>query len=292
MTDPRADERPLVVISDLHLGRPDMVATGSELDEIVDGASTLLINGDAAELHLEEYAETAHREIELLRDRCRASGTRLVLLAGNHDPLIVPRRHLSLARGTVLITHGDAVHEALAPWSDAASVIARRHREVMASHPESSRETLDVLFEACREAAVAEVEVADDMGVPTTPLTALAKPWKAFSILGFWMSHGRRLDRFAKRFQPSARIVIAGHSHRGGIAKVGDRTIINTGCFGVPGPALAVVTTGDGLEVRRIARRRRGGRWFIEPPPVHFEPGIRIEDEELPGSDAPRRIAS
>ena len=34
MTDPRADERPLVVISDLHLGRPDMVAFAREHEEI------------------------------------------------------------------------------------------------------------------------------------------------------------------------------------------------------------------------------------------------------------------
>lgn len=292
MTDPTSDDRPLVVISDLHLGRADMVAAAAELDELIDGASTLVINGDAAELHLDEHAAAAHREMDLLRDRCTTSNTRLVLLAGNHDPLIVPRRHLSLAQGAVLLTHGDAVHEALAPWSDTASVIARRHREVMRSHPESRRETLEVLFEACREAAVADTEVADEMGSPTTPLTALGKPWKLVSVLGFWFTHGRRLHRFATRFQPSARIVIAGHSHRGGVVNVGGRTIVNTGCFGIPGPALAVVASRDELEVRRIVRRRRGDRWFIDPMIVHAEHGIRITEDELPESDAPRRIAS
>ena len=269
-----------------------MVATAAELDELIDGASTLVINGDAAELHLDEHAAAAHREMDLLRDRCTTSNTRLVLLAGNHDPLIVPRRHLSLAQGAVLLTHGDAVHQALAPWSDTASVTARRYREVMDSHPESDRETLEVLFEACREAAIADTEVDSDLAAPTTPLTALGKPWKLISILGFWLSHGRRLHRFATRFQPSARIVIAGHSHRGGVVKVGGRTIVNTGCFGIPGPALAVVAADDRLEVRRIVHRRRSDRWSIDPLILHAEHGIRITQDELPESDAPRRIAS
>ena len=292
MTDPKADGRPLVVISDLHMGRPDMVATASQLDTLVDGASTLIINGDTAELQLDESSEVAYQELDRLRDRCRSSGTSLVLLAGNHDPEIVPRRHLMLAGGEVLITHGDAVHEALAPWSDASKIIARRHREVMGSKPASQRDTLETLFEACREAALAESNIDDELGAPTTILGAIAKPRKAAEILGFWLTHGWRLNRFAARFEPSARIVITGHSHRAGVQRVGGRTVINTGCFGTPGPALAVIFDDLGLEVRRVAQSRRSGSWFIQDGVVHADSGIRIRRDELPASDALQRVAS
>ena len=291
MTDSTSDERPLVVISDLHLGREDMVATASQLDGLIDGASTLVVNGDTAELQLPGTSETARLELDRLQARCRTSGTRLILLAGNHDPEIVNRRHLTLADGEILITHGDAVHEALAPWSDAAKIIARRHREVIESKPAAQRGTLETLFEACREAALAECEIDEEPLAPTTLFGAIGKPRKVFEILGFWLTHGRRLNRFASRFEPTARIVIAGHSHRAGVQRAGARTIINTGCFGTPGPALAVVCDDLGLEVRRVVQSSRGGCWSIQEGIMHAEPGIRIHPDELPSSDASRRLA-
>jgi predicted phosphodiesterase len=271
-------DRPTLVISDVHLGRAGMAATADELDELVDAASTLVINGDVAELHIEEWSAAAARELDRLRDRCRRSATRLVLLAGNHDPELTPRRHLVLAEDRLLVTHGDAVHESLAPWSDAAPIIRERHRDVLASMPESRRSSLDGLFEAAREAAKAECEALGDLGKPTTPFAALAKPWKLTAIGGFWLSHARRMNRFASAHAPSASVVLVGHTHRAGIERIGGRTIINTGCFGVPGPALGVVLGDDGLEVRRIRRRRThsGPRWSIGDRIVHHDPTIRL----------------
>ncbi len=271
-------DRPTLVISDVHLGRAGMVETADELDELVDAASTLVINGDVAELHVEEWSVAAARELERLRERCRRSDTRLVLLAGNHDPELTPRRHLVLANDQLLVTHGDAVHESLAPWSDAASIIRARHREVLAAMSEEKRASLAGLFEAAREAAKAECEALGDLGKPTTPYAALSKPWKLTAIGGFWLSHAGRMNRFASAHAPSASTVLVGHTHRAGIERVGGRTIINTGCFGVPGPALAVVIGDDELEVRRIIRRstRSGPRWSIGDHALHRDPTIRL----------------
>ena len=285
------DERPLVVISDLHMNRPDMVEHASQVDALVDGASTLVVNGDAAEVLREETSLEARLELDRLRERCLTSGTRLLLLAGNHDPRIVPRRHLMLAGGEILVTHGDVVHEALAPWSDTALISARRHREVIQAKPASERDTLETLFEACREAALAEAEVPEELGLPTTPLRVIARPRKIFDILGFWLTHARRLNRFADRFTPSARIVIAGHSHRAAVHRVGGRTIINTGCFGTPGPALAVMVNEDGLQVRRLEQSRRNGNWSIAEGVVHEDRDIHVRPGELPESDALRKAA-
>jgi predicted phosphodiesterase len=266
------------VISDVHLGRAGMVATADELEELVDSASTLIINGDVAELHVNQWSEAAARELERLRERCRRSGTRLVMLAGNHDPELTPRRHLVAAEGRLLITHGDAVHESLAPWSDAAPIIRARHRAVLASMPEDRRGSLDAIFEAAREAAKAECEALGDLGKPTTPFTALAKPLKIAIIGRFWLSHARRMHRFAAVHAPAASVVLVGHTHRASVERVGGRTIVNTGCFGVPGPALGVMIGDDGLDVRRLVRRSSGSgpRWSIGPRTLHTDPRIRL----------------
>ena len=282
-----SDLRPTLVISDVHLGRAGMVATADELDELVESASTLVINGDVAELHVERWTAAAARELDRLRDRCRRTDTRLVLLAGNHDPELTPRRHLILADGRMLITHGDAVHESLAPWSDAAEIIRARHRAVLAGIPASERHSLDAIFEAAREAAKAECEALGDLGAPTTPLSALSKPWKIALIGGFWLSHARRMHRFAEAHAPSASVVLVGHTHRAGVERIGDRTIINTGCFGVPGPALGVVLGDDGLGVRRVIRRgtSSGFRWRLGDRLLHADPTIRLGAEILDVED-------
>lgn len=273
-----SDSRPTLFISDVHLGRTGMVATADELDELVERVSTLVINGDVAELHVAEWTDAAARELDRLRARCGRSDTRLVVLAGNHDPELTPRRHLVLAEGRLLVTHGDAVHESLAPWSDAAGIIRARHREVLAAIPEDRRDSLEAAFEAAREAAKAECEALGDLGRPTTPLAALRKPWKIASIGGFWLSHARRMHRFADAHAPSASVVLVGHTHRAGIERIGGRTIINTGCFGVPGPALGVVLDERGLDVRRLVRHgsRSGSRWRIAERTLHRDPTIRL----------------
>ena len=45
-------QRAIIVISDLHLGRGGMVLDASELQPLVEEASTLIINGDTAETSL------------------------------------------------------------------------------------------------------------------------------------------------------------------------------------------------------------------------------------------------
>lgn len=279
------DDRPVLVISDLHLGRTGMTERAEEIAPLIDAASTLVINGDVAELHVQTWAEDAARELERLRERCRRSGTHLVVIAGNHDPEITRRRHLMLAGGMLLVTHGDAVHESLAPWSDAAGIIRARHREVIEGMPPSERQTLPALFEACREAAKAECETLGDLGPPTTPLGALAKPWKLLAISRFWWSHARKLDRFADLHAPTSRVILAGHSHRAAIERIGHRTIVNTGCFGIPGPALGVVLGPDGLEVRRILRERRNGSRSLGPIVLHRHAGVHLQASELPAED-------
>ncbi len=271
------DARPALVISDLHLGRSGMVEHASEIKPLVDSASTLIVNGDAAELHVPEFAERARAELEALRDLCLAADTRLVLLAGNHDPSIVARRHLELASGQVMVTHGDGVDPALAPWSQAASIIRRRFQEVQEGQRPDRRDSLEGVFEACRLAAIAEFDSSEGVHPPTRPLDFFTAPRRIAKILRFWMVHPSRMDRFAARFVPTAHVIVFGHSHRAAVVKRGTRTLINTGCFGTPGPALAVEFSEDGLAVRRLSRRR--SVWRSDLTCVHRIPDLRIDED-------------
>ena len=95
MTDPRADERPLVVISDLHLGRPDMVATGSELDEIVGSAG---IAGHAAKMRNQRAKghATGGARVGAERRRVRVALADRGALHAHRLPRLAPRRELVL----------------------------------------------------------------------------------------------------------------------------------------------------------------------------------------------------
>ena len=269
------DARPVLVISDLHLGRPDMVREARTLQPLLESASTLIVNGDAAELHLPECAGRAADELDDLRARCEAADTGLVLLAGNHDPDLVPWRMLELAEGRLMITHGDGVDEALAPWSEAAAIIRARFREVRSGQASSHHASIEGLFEACRLAALAEFESHEGIRPPTTVLGLLAAPRRFGEIVRFWLTHPRRIDGFVRRYRPDATVALVGHSHRAAIVRRGPRTVINTGCFGTPGPALGVHLAQEGLSVHRLHRRR--GEWRLDPRSIHTIGGLSLD---------------
>jgi UDP-2,3-diacylglucosamine pyrophosphatase LpxH len=276
-----SDERPVLIISDLHIGRPRMVETAEEVAPLVDAASVLIINGDCAELHIDRWADTAARELEALRERCRRAGTRLVLLSGNHDPQLSPDRHLMLADDSVFVTHGDAIDPALAPWSDSAAIIRHRRREVEDGQRTDERESLPGIFHACREAAAAEWLAHGDLGKPTSILEVMRKPQKIAAITRFWISNPKKVNAFADRHAPRSRAVIVGHSHRAGIRRIGSRDIINTGAFGVPGPALGVVLDERGLHVHRLIKR---GSWRLTTTVVHHDPACSLRAGGLEAS--------
>ncbi len=275
------NRRPILIISDMHLGRTGMVATADELAPLIESVEILVVNGDTAELHIDEWAAAARRELEALRDRCRRAGTRLVLLSGNHDPSLSPHRHLMLAGDSVFVTHGDAVDPAVAPWSDSARIILDRRREVEASQTPEERNSLAGVFRACREASEAEWEVHGDLGKPTTIFDTLLKPRRLAAITRYWVRNPRRMNGFADRFAPKSRVVLVGHSHRAGIRRIGSRDVINTGTFGIPGPALGVLIDERGLHVHRIVKRNG---WRLCTTVVHHDPRSTATLDELHAS--------
>ena len=129
---------PIIIISDLHLGSPKGIEKAESLLPIISLASTLIVNGDCAELHVEPYREAAAQQLEQLRSLCRDHQTELILLAGNHDPHISPNRYIIHKASGVFVTHGDVITDSVCPWSDSAAVMRKRHQEITAAQSEKA----------------------------------------------------------------------------------------------------------------------------------------------------------
>ena len=272
-------QRAILVLSDLHLGRGGMILDASELQPLVEEASTLIINGDTAELHVTCYRQRALEELDRLRQMCLRSDTRLLLLAGNHDPTLVHERYLIHEEQGIFITHGDVICESVAPWSEAARRMRQRHREVRGSMSDSERESFDAAFTACREAAIAEWNPDGDAGMPSTALGVLLKPKTLWHVVNFWRMQARLMNAFAERFVPSARLVLIGHSHRPQIRRFANRVVVNTGCYGFPGHPIAGVFDSEGFHARRIIRT--ANQWTLGTQTIYEDRSILFDASSL-----------
>ena len=275
--------QPIIVISDLHLGREGMVLAAEELEPLIREAGILIVNGDTAELHVSCYRQRAIEELDRFRALCLHHGTRLILLAGNHDPTLVQQRYIINREQGIFITHGDVIDEAVAPWSDAARRMRRRHREFIDSTPASQRHSMDTAFNACREAAVAEWDPDGDAGMPSTAGGVLLRPMTICRILGFWGSQARRINDFAARYVPESRLLLIGHSHRQRIRRFADRVVVNTGCYGFPGQPRAGIFDADGFHVRAITRQ--DGAWTLGPKRFYEDRSLFFDAESLDASE-------
>lgn len=256
----------LVILSDLHLGRYDGVRDARELESLVEPGAQLVLNGDTAEFQDPRVRDAAARAYDELTEIARSRSATLITLAGNHDPEISDARTLLAADGTVLVTHGDAFHPSVAPWSTRASAMRRAWEDSIAARPPQDRETLEAIFDAARAAGLAE---RDGHAHNTTRRTLIAHPRAIATIVGYWWNFARLASAFADRHFPTATIVIAGHSHHPGVQRFGHRTVVNTGSFARPCSPHAAVIEGDRLTLVPIRRRRtsRGRRYELADAP-------------------------
>jgi len=257
--------RRTLVISDLHLGRGG-IDLPRALEPVIAETDQLVLNGDVAELHLAHHRDAAARGLESLRRRAERLGVGITFLAGNHDPLIGPRRHLHLAGGAVFATHGDAVHPSLAPWSPSAGALQRAYLERLEAFPPQERARLESVLSASRDAASREWERSAVARGSGRPWRLLAHPLALLRISLFWREYPGLVADFALRHAPESRFVLVGHSHRPGAWRIGERTILNTGAFRVPHQPHAVRLDGDSISLVRLIRGDRRYRLAAPPP--------------------------
>lgn len=255
----------IVILSDTHMGRPDSVVRSPQmLRPLWRGASAVVVNGDVAEIHDPRYRVAAAQQVLQLHDLCEQDGVELTMLSGNHDPYISDTRHLLLADGTVFVTHGDALHPTIAPWSPSAARVRRAHDLALASLTPEDRGTLASRLSVCQHAAHEHWSEYEEALQHSALRQLIVRPWMAFQVLWYWHNVPELAQRFAQEYAPGARFFIFGHTHRQGIWRRGGLTLVNTGSFGFPGRPRAVVIEDGRLSVHRI-RRRNGEFCFVDP---------------------------
>jgi predicted phosphodiesterase len=247
-----------LVLSDLHLGRPSGVERAEAFETLLADFDRVIVNGDVAELHHAAFQADAELQLAIFRDICVSRGIKLDLIAGNHDPFVSETRSISLADGAIYVTHGDAFHPAVAPWSPFARTMRSAFDAALAGvAPGTADDT--ARFIAAREAAIAEWRVMGEGAHISTITSMAAHPGRALAVLRYWASYPGLATDWAERYSPQSGTVIVGHSHRAFHRNLQGRHIVNTGAFGFPGRPHAVVIEGTTLRLHPLVKR---GHYF------------------------------
>lgn len=260
----------LLILSDTHLGRPRQAAHSADaLRPLWQDAAHVIINGDLAELHHPDYRADAAREVLRLRELCAEDGVRLTVLSGNHDAHLTDLRHVLARDDRILITHGDALHPSIAPWSPEAARIEEAHDRAISRLDDPSAPTLAEWLSATQHAAHEEWLMRADHGASGSMWRIMLDPRCAWRVIWSWRNYPSLAAEFAGRFAPSAQLIVIGHTHRAGHWVVGDRVIMNTGSFGFPGRPHAVIVDGEtaSLWPIRVINRGHATRYALDTAP-------------------------
>jgi predicted phosphodiesterase len=259
MADPRT-----LILSDLHLAKPASELTKiDQLRPLWAGMDRLIINGDLAEVQASPYREEACEQVNRLIELCEADGVKLTIISGNHDAPLTDTRHVMLADGKILVTHGDVFSPGIAPWTPQAKELAEQTREKLESvDTQDLRARLKVSQQVAeREFDKPEVSSDDEGGI----IEFIKRPYLAIKLLWYWWTIPGKAARFAQRYRPAARVVIFGHSHRQGHWVRRRRLIINTGAFMFPGKPRAVLLEGSRLTVHDVKLQNKSAQLQQEP---------------------------
>ncbi|QDU63272.1 UDP-2,3-diacylglucosamine hydrolase [Planctomycetes bacterium Pan216] len=266
--DSRSLETPIVVLSDLHLAHPATYLKNPEfLRPLLDGARTLILNGDTFEqLNLARRSEALDKGKQLL-EQCAEQGISTVLITGNHDPQASSLHHLDLFGGRVFLTHGDMLHPAIAPWSSDARVLLAEHHRLLGGGPEP--DDLDEALRLTKRSALVGSIYDDEVRAKAGWWARFMfvgrfalQPWRVPMALIYWANVSHYATVTQRRFRPDSKLMLIGHTHRPGVWQHHDFTLVNTGSFHPMSKPLLVRMNENEAVV--LSTRRRGD---------HFEPG-------------------
>jgi predicted phosphodiesterase len=289
----------VLILSDLHLGGPESIRYARGLRPLLEPGTTLVLNGDTAEFHRPEFQEDAEVEYRRLLALAEDRDVAVVTLAGNHDPFVSERRTLELADGTILVTHGDAFHPSVAPWSLGGRAMRAEWDRFMATLPPEERPTNAAALAAAREAAISQWRFFGNGDHRTTVWRMMLRPSLGFEVFRAWHGFPRLAAAFGRRHSPAVRVVVAGHSHRAGVRAADGITVLNTGAYAFPGTPHAAILDGRRLSLWPIERygrgigatyrlSARGPRWSQELPgsPARSSRDGSVRPSERPASSA------
>lgn len=250
------------IISDIHFGeRGSRVRSLGQLSPLLDGASSLVINGDTFDTRPGDHpVRTARTRAEVL-GFFGSAGTPVTFLTGNHDPDISGQHALEFAGGRVLVTHGDVLFDDIVPWSSDAPEIRRKMRAAMAALPKDGVRSIEERLAVFRDVCAATPQLHQSETNPLRYAFRLAgdsvwPPHRFLAVLMAWRQAPRRAAALARTHRPNARFIVIGHTHRPGVWNTPSGVVvINTGSFCRPFGAMAVEISGETIRVRRIEQQ-------------------------------------
>lgn len=304
MPAPAAAPGRIVILSDTHMARPGRGAGSAEaLRPLWAGASRVIFNGDTAETRSQRRYDQSMRRIDDLKRLAAADDVELTIIAGNHDPLVSDLDWVELAGGAVLVTHGDLLHPAIAPWADENNELETEYRRALAE----LKETPDSADLRDKADAAKRASARHWRKQLTQRYQQSSRgPWRRWLIhfrkvalvLYYWTAMPRRAMRFADEHFPDCRFFVFGHIHRPGVwrdasAEVKNvaedfrgrgpfrgpfrgRVILNTGSFYMPRRPRAVVIEAGEISLYKIHFDRKHGHRLAPRPmrtfPLEYTP--------------------
>ena len=249
---------PILILSDLHLGhRASLIRHPDQLAPILHGTGSVIFNGDTSEMRNPEDRLVGRKLAADLARICHQVGRKAFFVNGNHDPTVSSTNHLDLAQGAILVTHGDILFLAVAPWSRDAGHYRKKHRQILEGLGPDGYTDFEKRLLASKRASIELQLIEEPLTRGRSPGFRLFvrncwPPWRPLMIMKAWHEVPRRAANLAQIFRPEARFVIVGHTHFPGAWKVARRVIINTGSF-VPyfGACAAIIESGR-IEFRQI----------------------------------------
>ncbi len=243
------------ILSDLHMGREPWRARAEMMRPLWQGVDHLIINGDVAELYDPRYIDLAEQETLRLQELCEADGVTLTLLAGNHDPDVTDQHFLFMADQKILITHGDSVHPAIAPWCATAPLMQAAFDKAMASFPVETKDLLSSRLAATKTAARTKWEHVREGNFHMMGLKRMIRrPISFFEVLRYWHRFPDDAAGFMEKYAPQSTVLITGHTHHKGIWTRRGKTIINTGGFAFPTTPRRVIVEGTKITVHEAIK--------------------------------------
>jgi predicted phosphodiesterase len=263
------------IISDVHFAdRGSRVRSLGQLRPLLEGATSFLLNGDTLDTRPKGDAErTAQMRLEV-DDFFGSFGIPITFLTGNHDPDISKQHAAEFAAGSVLVTHGDVLFDAIVPWSKDAPVIRQKIIAALAALPEEHSARLEERLTAFRSVAATIPQHHQSEQDPLRYAIRLAgdtvwPPHRVLSIVRAWRETPGLAATFARRHRPKARFIVIGHTHKPGVWRTASGiVVINTGAFCRPFGPMAAEVSADRIRVRSVQFRK--GEFHLGPRVAEF----------------------
>ncbi len=208
------------------------------LRPLLEGAGTVIFNGDTWQELTRTVAARSAAMLEELRELCAEVGCEPVFLPGNHDPGWPGPGWAELAGGRIVVTHGDGLLFDGSPWKREILTHPERVLELWRAHPAAVAEAEDRLRLAREIArALPSREPPGGRQLWQRVWDAAMPPQRALRILEVWWSQSTLAAEFCRQYFPAAEVLVLGHFHWHGCWLQDGRRIINTGSFVNPGRA-------------------------------------------------------